>query len=400
MLDSARSLIYRVGSHLKLSDEQINYLLKANKEHVFDITTSSGRSYPAYRVQHNSSLGPHKGGTRFHRDVDLNEIRALAMLMTIKTAAVGLPLGGAKGGVVVDPKQLTSKEIEEISRGYVAYMYPHIGPHKDVPAPDVNTDSQVIDWMLDEYCLQSGLKTKAAFTGKSLAKGGSQGREEATGRGGVIVLCELLKKIKHPKEVSFAIQGFGNVGAFFSVIGQKEEGWKLVAATDSRGGIKNPQGLDAAALARFKQNGGSLKDYEVGKPITNDEIIETKADVLVLAALGDVVTKSNQHKVKASIILELANGPVNDAAHDYLTDKGVLVVPDVLANSGGVIVSYLEWLQNINNQSWPIQKVRKQLEGYLVPAVRKSTHYALKHDISLKEAATALAIKQILKNKA
>ncbi len=400
MLDSARSLIYRVGSHLKLSDEQINYLLKAKKEHVFDVTLSSGKRYPAYRVQYNNNLGPHKGGIRFHRDVDLNEVRALAMLMTIKTAAVGLPLGGAKGGVAVDPKQLTNKEIEEISRSYVVHMYPYIGTHKDIPAPDINTDSQVIDWMLDEYCLQTGLETKAVFTGKSLTKGGSRGREEATGRGGVIVLRELLKTITHSKEVTFAIQGFGNVGAFFSVIGQKEKSWKLIAATDSRGGIKNTQGLDAKELTQFKQRGGSLKDYFSGTPITNDEIISTKTDVLVLAALGDVITESNQRNIKAPIILELANGPVNDEAYDYLTNKGVLIVPDVLANSGGVIVSYLEWLQNINNQNWPIQKVRKQLEGYLVPAVRKSTHYALKHDISLKEAATALAIKQILKNKA
>lgn len=400
MLDTAQSLIRKVGRHLKLSDEHLGYLLKANQEHVFDITLSSGRSYPAYRVQHNNNLGPHKGGIRFHQDVDLNEVRALAMLMTIKTAAVGLPLGGAKGGVAVDPKQLSDKEIEEISRRYIAYLHPYIGSDKDVPAPDVNTDSKVIDWMLDEYQMQTGLATKAAFTGKSLSKGGSQGREEATGRGGVIVLRELLKTIKHPKEITFAIQGFGNVGAFFSVIGQKEEGWKLIAATDSRGGIKNAQGLDAKELAKFKQEGGSLKNYASGKPITNDEIISTQADVLVLAALGDVVTKSSQHKVKAPIILELANGPVSDAAHDYLTGKGLLVVPDVLANSGGVIVSYLEWLQNIRGEEWPVQKVRLQLENYLVPAVSQSTQYALEHDISLKEAAVALAIKRILKNKA
>src|SRR3990167_7097108 len=247
MLDSAQKLIKTVGKHLNLSQEDTNYLLRANKEHIFDIQLSSGKRFTAYRIQHNNELGPYKGGIRFHPQVDLDEVRALATLMSLKTAAVGLPLGGGKGGVAVNPKDLSKDELEELSRKYVQHLEPHIGPDKDVPAPDVNTNPTIIDWMVDEYEKLSGDKTKAAFTGKSIEAGGSLGRDAATGRGGVIALAELLKhQGKSDQKMSFAIQGYGNVGAFFAKIAQETQpNWRLIAASDSSATIINNAGLNA-----------------------------------------------------------------------------------------------------------------------------------------------------------
>lgn len=402
MLDTAHSTINKVAQHLKLTSEQTDYLLKANQEHVFEIELSNGNKFSAYRVQHNNKLGPYKGGIRFHPGVDLDEVRALATLMSLKTAAVGLPLGGGKGGVAVNPKELSGQELEELARAYAARLIEYIGPDKDVPAPDVNTDARIIDWMVDEFESITGDTSKASFTGKSLANAGSHGREAATGRGGVIVLAELLKLTDQTKaELSIGVQGFGNVGSFFGTVAQAEQSqWQLVAATDSSGGITDAFGLDAAELDKYKSKGGKLIDFQTASSVSlsNHELLAEEVDVLVLAALGDVINETNMKKVKAKYILELANGPVNSAAHDYLTDQGVVILPDILANAGGVIVSYLEWQQNKHGEQWDEAKVNQELERYLVKATRAVYEYSQQHGLSLKDSAIALAIKRILQD--
>ncbi len=400
MLETAHKLIKKVGKHLGLSAEDVAYLLKTDAEHEFDIELSNGNTHKAYRVQHNNTLGPYKGGIRFHADVNKDEVRALATLMSLKTAAVGLPLGGGKGGVGVNPKSLSDGELEELARKYVMHLAPHIGPDKDVPAPDVNTNPAIIDWMVDEYEKQTGDKTRASFTGKSIKNGGSLGRDAATGRGGVIVLREILKLMGlNRKDLTYGVQGFGNVGSFFAEVAEVEHPWWLLtAATDSSGGITDAFGLDAKELDAYKKTGNKLFDYKSDSAamITNEQFVHEEVDVLVLAALGDVVTDQNMKSVKAKFVLELANGPVSEAAHDYLIKKGVVVIPDVLANAGGVIVSYLEWLQNRAGEQWSEDKVNTELERLLVKATHDVYDYMTKHKLSLKEAAFAIAIRRIL----
>jgi glutamate dehydrogenase/leucine dehydrogenase len=459
MLDTAHYMIQKVGRHMGLSDADINYLLKTNAEHIFEIeltTTHDSESpqggaaqgaaenrkggvqqstvtaarkqqrsdvpssargvhgsagqqagavqrFRAFRVQHNNNLGPYKGGIRFHPDVTLEEVRALATLMSIKTAAVGLPLGGGKGGVAVNPKELSQAELEEVARKFAACLAPHIGPDKDIPAPDVGTNATVIDWMVDEYTKQTGDKSLASFTGKSIDKGGSLGREAATGRGGVIALHELLKNLSKDKgQLTVAVQGYGNVGSFFARIAEADHPrWKLIAATDTSGGLLYEPGLSAHDLHDFKQKQGRLGEYELPNAvqISNEDLISTEVDVLVLAALGDAVTEHNMKNVKAKIILELANGPVNETAYEYLSGKGVLVMPDILVNAGGVIVSHLEWLQNKQNEQWSEETVNARLEDYMIKAVDLVYKESRRLGVSLKEAAFAVAMKRILKGR-
>lgn len=403
MLETTQHLISRVGKTLGLTQEEIDYILSIDKEHIFDITLTNGNKHSAFRVQHNNDLGPYKGGIRFHPDVDLNEVRALATLMSLKTAAVGLPLGGAKGGISIDPTNLTDSELEELSRAYARHLHPHIGPNKDVPAPDVNTNSRVIDWMVDEYEQITGDNTKASFTGKSIGSGGSLGREAATGRGGVVVLREVLKDLGlGNKELIYAIQGFGNVGMFFGVEAEVLLP-KLIlgAATDSSGGISSAFGLNTNELAEYKNSGKKLNAYKSDDSvqISNAQLVSEEVDILVLAALGDVITEKNVSDIKAKIILELANGPISDKAYDMLIERGVIVIPDILANAGGVVVSYLEWLQNRANENWDESKVNQEMEKYLVPATIKTIKYAENNKITLKESALALAMRRILNAK-
>ena len=397
MLETAHSLIRRAGKKIGLNDSEIEQLIKIDAEHKFDITLDSGKSFPAYRVQHKNKLGPYKGGIRFHPQVDLDEVRALATLMSLKTAAVGLPLGGGKGGVAVNPKDLSKDELEELSRKYVQHLEPHIGPDKDVPAPDVNTNPTIIDWMVDEYEKLSGDKTKAAFTGKSIEAGGSLGRDAATGRGGVIALAELLKhQGKSDQKMSFAIQGYGNVGAFFAKIAQETQpNWRLIAASDSSATIINNAGLNAGELAGFKEAGQRFSDYKVGQTKSPENIISQPVDILVLAALEDAITEVNMKDVKAKYIVEMANGPINEAAYNYLTSQVITILPDIIANSGGVIVSYLEWLQNKNDERWPEDKVNHELEKYMKTAIDNLYKTAASEDVPLKDAAFMLALRRL-----
>lgn len=401
MLDTTHKLIKRVGKKIGLKQEDIQKLLKINSEFVFTIKLSNGSSHQAFRIQHNNARGPYKGGIRFHPDVDLNEVRALATLMSMKTAAIGLPLGGGKGGVAINPREITDQELEEIARAYVKHLHPHIGPDKDIPAPDVNTNPQIIDWMVDEYSKITGDKTKAAFTGKSVQNGGSKGRDAATGRGGVLALETFLKHHKLDKTpLTYAIQGFGNVGLYFGTIAAELlPNLELVAATDSSGGISSPFGLVAEELATYKKTGAKLVNYSGDDSviITNEQLITEEVDILVLAALGDVITEANAKKVNAKIILELANGPVSDEADALLNKKGITIIPDILANAGGVIVSYLEWQQNHQKVTWDEEEVNAKLHNYLVPAVEASMKLADDNkSLNLKEAALAIAMRAIL----
>lgn len=399
MIETTHSLIKRASNRLGYSEKTIQELIKTDAEHVFEIKLKNGKNFKAYRVQHNNKRGPYKGGIRFHPEVDLDEARALATLMSLKTAVAGLPMGGGKGGVAVDPKQLSDAELEELSRAYVRGLARHIGPDKDVPAPDVNTDSKVIDWMVDEYSKISGDTTRASFTGKSVKKGGSLGREEATGRGGVIALRELLKhQGKSNQEMTYALQGFGNVGSFFALIAQAEQSqWKLAAVSDSSATVFAKSGLSAKKLNSFKQKGGRFADYnEAGVEIISGEgLVATDVDILVLGALGNAITAKNMEQVRSKYIVEMANGPLDEAADDFLTKKGLFILPDIVANAGGVIVSYLEWMQNKSGKSWSEAKVNAQLEKYVVKAVDEVYKTAISQKISLKEAAVIVALKRL-----
>ncbi|HVO86654.1 MAG TPA: Glu/Leu/Phe/Val dehydrogenase [Candidatus Binatia bacterium] len=401
MLDTARSLITRAGQRLGLDQETINKLIEIDKEHAFEIQLDDGQMFDAYRIQHSNRRGPYKGGIRFHPNVDLDEVRALATLMSFKTAAVGLPLGGGKGGISVDPKKLSDQQLEELSRKYVRHLQTNIGPDKDVPAPDVNTNPQIIDWMVDEYEQLTGDKTKASFTGKSLDRGGSLGRDSATGRGGVIALQELLKYLGLDKQpIRIAIQGFGNVGSFFATVGANEHpNWKLVAVSDSAATLVSEDGLNADDLAKYKLKRKSFADYQADgvEVLAATEIISRDVDVLVLAALEDAINENNARVVNAKIILELANGPVSETAFDYLNEKNTVIVPDIIANSGGVIVSYLEWVQNKNGQHWPEDRVNRELTNYMVKACDALFKTADAKNVSLKEAAFINAIQNLLK---
>jgi glutamate dehydrogenase/leucine dehydrogenase len=402
MYKTTVNMIEATGKRLGLSREEIDYLLKIDKEHLFEIE-HKGVKHKAYRVQHNNDLGPYKGGIRFHTEVNLDEVRALATLMSLKTAAVGLPLGGAKGGVAINPRDLSKTELEELSRNYVRHLHPYIGPKKDIPAPDVNTNSQIIDWMVDEYEQLTGKTDISSFTGKSLDKGGSVGRETATGRGGALTLREVLKHLKlDDKNLTYAIQGFGNVGLYFaSEARELLPNLQLQAVSDSSGGVTSAFGLDTKELAKYKQAGNKLATYqsEDAVNIDNEQLPREEVDILVLAALGDVITDKNADKVNAKIVLELANGPVSEAAYEQLTGRGVVIIPDILANAGGVIVSYLEWLQNQAGEQWNEDKVNQELEKYLLPSIEKALNYSDQEKVSLKESTLALAMQRILENK-
>lgn len=397
MLDTARKLIRETGKKIGLSDDQIESLINTDAEHNFEIELSDGNKYQAYRVQHSNKRGPYKGGIRFHPQVNYDEVRALATLMSFKTAVAGIPMGGGKGGVSVDPKQLSKEALEELSRKYVQGLKEHIGPDKDVPAPDVNTNAEIIDWMVDEYEKLSGDTSKASFTGKSIENGGSLGRDAATGRGGMIVLREMLNKLSISKEVTIALQGWGNVGSFFALVAQEQQpSWKLVAATDSSGGVYSMDGLSAKEIDEFKKGGGRLAEFNAGETISNDDLIGLEADVLVLAALEDAVNAQNVGQVKAKIVLELGNGPVSYEAYKELDKRQIVDIPDILANSGGVIVSYLEWVQNKNGETWSEDKVNRELENLLVEASDKVYARSQKDKLTIKEAAFAEAMSKLV----
>lgn len=401
MLKTARASIKLAADKLGLSDEEYEELIKIDHEYLFEIPVGD-KKFQAYRVQHNNWCGPYKGGIRFHADVDLDEVRALATLMSFKTAAVGLPLGGGKGGVTVNPKDLSLEELEELSRGYVRGLYKHIGPDVDVPAPDVNTDSRIIDWMVDEYSKLTGDITKASFTGKSIANGGSEGREAATGRGGVMALIEVLKHHnQNAKPLSVAVQGIGNVGYFFSKIAQSETPLKIVAISDSSGAVYNPDGINVDDVFSVKKEFGQVIKYKETDSsisvINNQQMLELDVDILVLAALENAVTDQNQADIKAKFVLELANGPISAEAQVQLVKRDIIVVPDIVANAGGVVVSYLEWLQNIEGEHWDENTVNDRLAKIMSKASRHMCVHSSEFGVDHKQAAFIDALEHLQK---
>jgi glutamate dehydrogenase/leucine dehydrogenase len=401
MLKTAHSTIKKAALNLNISLENLEKFIKLQAAHEFEIVLENGKKYKAFRMQHSNARGPFKGGIRYHEDVDFDEVQALATLMSLKTALVNVPLGGGKGGVIVNPKELSLEELEELSRKYVQNLVEHLGPHSDIPAPDVNTNAQIIDWMVDEYSKLTGDETKASFTGKSMENGGSEGRDSATGQGGVYVIEEILKSNEDlPKDLSYGVQGFGNVGAFFAkLVSEQYPRWKLVSVSDSSGSIFDVNGFDAKALLEFKKSGGKFKDYD--NPDVKhggvDEIIHSELNLLVLAALGNSITIANSYDVKSQIVMELANGPVDSEAQLELAGRGIIVVPDILANAGGVVVSYLEWQQNLSNQRMTLEQVNSNLEEHMKKATKEVLDKSTQEMITMKDAAFMVAVERLLK---
>jgi len=353
--------------------------------------------FNGYRVQYNDARGPFKGGIRYHWDTNIHEVKALSFWMAMKCAVVGIPYGGGKGGITVNPKELSIGELERLSRGWVQAMFQYLGPWKDVPAPDVYTTPQIMAWMVDEYSKLAGEWTPAVFTGKPLEIGGSEGRMFSTSQGGFYVLEELAKKMKFvPKKTLVAIQGFGNVGAFAAEIFQKA-GYVIVAVSDSRGGIVNMKGLDVAAAWKHKEATGSVVNMANTKPIDNTKILELPVHILVPSALESVITDKNAGRIKAKAILELANGPTTPEADIKLFKRGIPVVPDILANAGGVTGSYFEWSQNLQGAHWTEKEVLDKLKPIMVESFNDVWEKATKHKVNLRTGAYILAIDRIAK---
>jgi len=357
------------------------------------------RLFTGYRCRHDDTRGPAKGGIRFHQDVTPSEVRALAFWMTFKCAAVGLPFGGGKGGVVVDPSTLSIAELERLSRGYLRAIARNIGPDIDVPAPDVNTTSLIMAWMADEYAHITGQRLPAVITGKPVAVGGSLGRDDATARGGYYILKELETRLgwdTQPAPRTVAIHGFGNAGENMAKLIHQDPGYRVIAVSDHRGGLHNPAGLDIALLSAHKAKTGHLLPCEQCNPgtrkITNAELLELRADLLVPAAIENVITAANADRVRANAILELANGPTTPEADAVLNRKGVPVVPDILANAGGVTVSYFEWTQNRSGFYWPIEEVHQRLEAAMRREFTAIYEIAQAKSLDLRTAAYVHAL--------
>ena len=380
-----------------------NKLERPNKLHKFEVEVKMDngkkKKFKAFRSQYNNARGPYKGGIRFHPGVTEDEVKALSFWMALKCATVGIPLGGGKGGVIVNPKELSESEIERLSRGYVKKIYKHLGPVQDVPAPDVYTTPQIMAWMLDEYEKNVGHLAPGMITGKPLALGGSAGRGTSTAQGGVYVLLEAMKKLgKKPSETSVAIQGFGNAGSHMAKILHKE-GFKIVALSDSQGGIYDEKGVDPHLVEKFKKSGQLLskfgKEKNSSRAISNEEILELPVDVLVPAALENQITKDNADRVKAKVVAELANGPTTPEADEILHKKGVLLIPDILTNAGGVTVSYFEQVQNAMNYYWSESEVFEKLKKIMVEAFDKVWETKEKHRVDMRTGAFVLAVARI-----
>ena len=349
-----------------------------------------------FRVQHNLARGPAKGGVRFHHDVDLDEVTALAMWMTWKCAVVNIPYGGAKGGVRVDPGTLTHREVERVARRYTSEILPLIGPDQDIPAPDVGTDEQVMAWMMDTYSVTAGYSVPGVVTGKPITIGGSAGRAGATSRGLVIATMASLRDAgADPTQATAAVQGFGKVGALAALYLQ-EQGVRVVAVSDVHGAVHDPAGLDVRSLLRDARTPGySVADSGQGERLTNDELLALDVDVLVPAALDGAISEDNVDAVRARFVVEGANGPTTPYADAVLADRGVVVVPDILANAGGVIVSYLEWVQNLQSHSWSEQEVQVRLEDLMAGAHRHVTAVSRERRITLRQAAHVIGVGRV-----
>lgn len=395
------SQLDRAATFLKGEDRPFINLLRVPQRQVqisLPVRMDSGeiKVFEGYRVQYDNHRGPYKGGIRFHQQTDVDEVKALAFWMAIKCAVVNIPYGGGKGGITVDPHTLSKVELERLSRAWVKAMAPIIGVDRDIPAPDVNTNAQIMAWMVDEYGKVTGTYQSGVFTGKPLALGGSVGREAATGQGGFFALQQAAVKLGlTPAQTTVAIQGFGNVGSFFAFLAHAA-GYKIIALSDSRGAIHNPKGLDPHAVMAHKEKTGGISGFNGSKDIANNDLILLPCDVFVPAALENVLTKDNAAEVKAKMVLELANGPTTPEADDILQKKNILVVPDVLANAGGVTVSYFEWVQNRQGYYWAEQEVAARLEPIMRTAFDQVWAKKEEMKTTFRTAAFILAVQRII----
>jgi glutamate dehydrogenase (NAD(P)+) len=395
----AQQQLRNVADVFEIDDRLVNVLQECKKAVEVSIPThmddGSVRAFTGYRVTHNVSRGPSKGGIRYHPDVTLDEVKALAMWMTWKCSLMRIPFGGAKGGIVCDPKAMTRPELERMTRRYTSEIINEIGPEKDIPAPDVGTDASTMAWIFDTYSMNKGHSVLGVVTGKPLTIGGSLGREEATARGGVYCLQAALAKQERPLEgLRIAVQGFGNVGSFFAKF-VAELGATVIAISDSTGGLFNGNGLDVAAAFAHKRRGGSLSELKGGEQITNEELLFLDCDVLAPCALEQVITETNADKVRGRIIVEGANGPITPAADLILESNGILVLPDVLANAGGVVVSYFEWVQGLQEYFWKEDEVNARLNEIVTRAFDETWATHNERSISMRLSAYGLAVQHV-----
>ncbi len=384
---------------LNLTEDMREILRQPKRELTvnFPVRLDSGqiKTFTGYRVQHNVNRGPAKGGIRYGPEVTLDEVKALAMWMTWKCAVVGIPFGGAKGGVICDPKQMSPGELERLTRRFTTEISIVIGPHSDIPAPDVNTNSQVMAWIMDTYSMHEGYSIPAVVTGKPLSIGGSEGRNDATATGVLFVTRQAAKHIAMPlKGARVSIQGYGNAGGVAARLFHNE-GCKIVAVSDTSGGIYDESGLDPAAVLRFKQERGSVINYPRAQHIGVQDVLEVPCDILVPAATEGVITAANADRVQARIVSEAANGPTTPAADRILFKKGTLIVPDILANAGGVTVSYFEWVQDLQSFFWGVEEITQKLEVIMNKAFEAVANKADQYSSDFRLAANMLAISRV-----
>ena len=355
----------------------------------------SVKVFEGYRVQHNLGRGPAKGGIRYHQDVSIDEVKALAMWMTWKCAVVGIPYGGGKGGVIVDPKKLSRRELENLSRRFFTEIEILVGPEKDIPAPDVNTNAQVMAWFMDTYSMHMGFTVPGVVTGKPISLGGSEGRNEATARGTVFCVEEAARHLQLDlKGATVVVQGFGNAGSIAAQL-MAEKGARILAVSDSTGGIHNPEGLDINRVLAWKGEHGTVVGFPGSMEITNAQILEIECDVLIPAALENQITASNAGKVKAKIVAEAANGPTTPDADEILYKNDVFVIPDILCNAGGVTVSYFEWVQDLNRDHWSEKIVNEKLHEIMVKAFGETLAISQRESVHMRLAAYLLAVQRV-----
>ncbi|MFL5624618.1 MAG: Glu/Leu/Phe/Val family dehydrogenase [Ktedonobacteraceae bacterium] len=387
------------ANKLKLSEDMREILRQPKRELTvnFPVRLDNGRikMFTGYRVQHNVNRGPAKGGIRYSPEVTLDEVKALAMWMAWKTAVVGIPYGGAKGGVICDPKNMSPSELERLTRRYATEISIIIGPRSDIPAPDVNTNSQIMAWIMDTYSMHEGFSSPAVVTGKPLSIGGSEGRNDATATGVLFVTRQAARRLGMPlKGARVSIQGYGNAGSIAARLFHNE-GCKIVAVSDTQGGIYNESGLDPATVLRYKQEQGSVKGFPHAQNIGVQETLEVPCDVLIPAATEGVITGANADRVQARIIAEAANGPTTPEADNILFKKGIVVVPDILANAGGVTVSYFEWVQDIQSFFWGVEEITQKLEVIMNRSFAAVAEKADQYSCDMRLAANMLAISRV-----
>lgn len=384
---------------ISLSEDMREILRQPKRELAvnFPVRLDNGRvkTFTGYRVQHNVNRGPAKGGIRYGPDVTLDEVKALAMWMTWKCAVVGIPYGGAKGGVICDPKHMSPGELERLTRRYTTEISIVIGPHSDIPAPDVNTNAQVMGWIMDTYSMHEGYSIPAVVTGKPLSIGGSEGRNDATATGVLFVTRQAAKRIGMPlRGTRVSVQGYGNAGSIAARLFHNE-GCKIVAVSDTSGGIYNESGLDPAAVLRFKQERGGIAGYPHAQNVSVQDVLEVPCDILVPAATEGVITAANADRVQARIISEAANGPTTPEADEILFKKGAIVIPDILANAGGVTVSYFEWVQDLQSFFWGVEEITQKLEMIMNRAFASVADKADQFSCDMRLAANMLAISRV-----